>query len=204
MTDKDKYAYETILARRSVRRFIEEKTVEKWKVVKLLEAAMAAPSACNTQPWEFVVVAGDEGIKKLHSAMGEENRFNAPMSIVTCANASYIPWEDDGWMIDCAAAVENMLIAATALGLGSVWIGWSHEDILREAFGIPEYMKILNTAYFGYAANPQPIGTRYAEDAVFWDKYDASRVRPAKRVVDYGGVKLNDLSVNPPSPWADL
>jgi len=201
MTEKEKFAFDTILSRRSVRRFIEGKQVEKWKIVKLLEAAMAAPSACNTQPWEFVVVTEPEGMAFLKEAMGEENRFNAPMAVITCANKSYIPWDNDGWMIDCAAAVENMLIAAVTMGLASVWIGWNHEDLLRESFGIPDEIKILNIVYFGYPANAPPYGTRYAEDAVFWGKYDRTRVRPLKKTVDYGPITLNDLSVNAPTPW---
>ena len=203
MSDKEKYVFETILSRRSVRHFIEDKQVEKWKITKLLEAAMAAPSACNTQPWEFIVVSEKDRMEQLKTAMGEANRFNAPMAIITCANPAYIPWESNGWMIDCSAAVENMLIAAAAMGLGSLWVGWCHEDILREAFDIPDNIKILNTTYFGYTDKSPETGTRYAEDAVFWERYDPARIRPAKKTVDYGPVKLNDLSVNPPAPWED-
>lgn len=203
MTEKDQYVFETILARRSVRRFIADKQVEKWKVVKLLEAAMAAPSACNTQPWEFIVVSEKDRMDQLRNAMGEQNNFNAPMAIITCANPTYIPWESNGWMIDCSAAVENMLIAATAMGLASVWIGWCHEDILRESFEIPDHLHLLSTVYLGYTDDKPAVGTRYAEDAVFWEKYDPARIRPAKKVVQYGAAKLNDLSVNSPTSWAD-
>ena len=203
MTEKDKYVFDTILARRSVRRFITDRKVEKWKIIKLLEAAMAAPSACNTQPWEFIIVSEKDSMSQLKNAMVEPNRYNAPMAIITCANPTYIPWEDNGWMIDCSAAVENMLIAATALGLVSVWIGICHEEILRESFGIPDLLHILCTVYFGYADNKPASGTRYAEDAVFWERYDPNRTRPAKKVVEYGSVKLNDLSVSPPTPWEE-
>ena len=203
MTEKEKFVFDTILARRSVRRFIADRQVEKWKIVKMLEAAMAAPSACNTQPWEFIVISETDSMNLLRNAMLEQNRFNAPMAIITCANPTYIPWEGNGWMIDCSVAVENMLIAATAMGLVSVWIGICHEDILRETFGIPGHLNILGTVYFGYTdAKPAP-GTRYAEDAVYWETYDPNRVRPAKKVVDYGSIKLNDLSVNPPAAWED-
>ena len=201
--NKAKIVFDAILARRSVRRFIADKPVEKWKVTKLLEAAMAAPSACNTQPWEFIVVSEQDRMDKLRESMDGNNRFNAPMAVITCANPSYIPWEGSGWMIDCSAAVENMLIAAAAMGLASVWIGLSNEEILREAFDIPNNIQILCTVYIGYADEEPPSGTRYAVDAVFWEKYDPARIRPDKKVVDYGYIKLNDLSVNPPSPWEE-
>jgi nitroreductase len=198
MTDKEKIALEAIFARRSIRNYIENKPVEKWKIIKLLESAMAAPSACNNQPWEFIIVSEKDMMDKLKTAT---ESHNAPMAIITCANTSIYPWENDDWKKDCSAAVENMLIAAAALGLGSLWIGWCHDDILREAFGIPEHIQILNITYFGYYDDDKPIGTRYAEDAIFWEKYEPSRIRPPKKVIDYGGIKLNDLSVSPPALW---
>ena len=201
MTDKDKYVFETILKRRSVRSFTADRQVEGWKVTKLLEAAMAAPSACNTQPWEFIVVSDSEMMEKLRTALGDANRFNAPMAIIVCANPAYIPWESEGWMIDCSAAVENMLIAAAAMGLASVWIGWRIEDVFRETFQIPANIKLLGTIYFGYSDITPSTGTRYAEDAVFFEKYDPARIRPPKTTVEYGPVRLNDLSVSPPSAW---
>ena len=203
MTEMNKFVFETILSRRSVRNFIDGKPVEKWKMIKLLEAAMAAPSACNTQPWEFIVVTEASKMDQLRDALGGQNRFNAPMAIITCANPACIPWEGDGWMIDCGAAVENMLIAAAAMGLASVWIGWRDEDMLRKSFEIPSHINYLGTVYFGYADYAPSPGTRYAEDAVFWEKYDPDRTRPVKKVVDYGSIKLNDLSVASPTPWEE-
>jgi nitroreductase len=198
MNDKEKYVFEAIFGRRSIRGFIEDKPVEKRKIIKLLEAAMAAPSASNNQPWEFIAVCEKDSMDKLRSAT---ESFNSPMAVITCANINIFPWENDDWKKDCSAAVQNMLIAAAAMGLGSLWVGWCHDDILREAFGIPDNIQILNITYFGYYGDEKLVGTRYAEDAVFWEKYDPSRKRPPKKVVDYGGIKLNDLSVNPPAPW---
>lgn len=195
---KGKDIVEAIFARRSIRGFIEDKQIEKWKIIKLLESAMAAPSACNNQPWEFIVVREKDMMDKLRTVT---ESFNAPMAIITCANTNIFPWEGDDWKKDCSAAVENMLIAATAMGFGSVWVGWWHDDKFCEIFEIPSHIKILNITYFGYTDMEKQTGTRYCEDAVFWEKYDPSRIRLPKKVVDYGGVKLNDLSVNPPAPW---
>jgi nitroreductase len=203
MTEKEKYVFEAVFGRRSIRGYVENKQVEEWKIIKLLEAAMAAPSACNNQPWEFIVITGKDKMDKLRNAMGEANRFNAPMAIITCTDAITVPGEREGWLLDCGAAVENMLIAGAAMGLGSLWVGWWHDDILREAFDIPGNIQIFNIIYFGYYDDIKSVGTRYAEDAVFWGKYDPARIRPAKKVVDYGGAKLNDLSVNSPAPCDD-
>lgn len=201
MNDKEKYVFEAIFGRRSIRGFIEDRQIEKWKIIKLLESAMAAPSACNNQPWEFIVITGKDRMDKLRNAMGD--KYNAPMAIITCANTSIFPWENDDWKKDCSAAVENMLISGAAMGLGSLWVGWWHDDLLRETFEIPSHIHVMNITYFGYYGDVKPVGTRYAEDAVFWGKYEPTRIRTPKKVVDYGGVKLNDLSVNSPAPCED-
>ena len=67
MAEMGKFVFEAILSRRSVRHFIDGRQVEKWKVIKLLEAAMAAPSACNTQPWEFIVVTEKNKMNELRN-----------------------------------------------------------------------------------------------------------------------------------------
>ena len=119
--------FEAIFARRSIRRY-DGREVEQDKIIKLLKAGMAAPSACNLQPWEFIVVTEKELLGKL-----EENapKYNAPVAMIVCANTKNIPWESSDWKIDCSAAVENMMIAASAMGLGSVWIGMFNMEAVR-------------------------------------------------------------------------
>lgn len=197
MNDNEKHVFEIIFTRRSVRRFVDGKQVEKQKITKLLEAAMAAPSACNLQPWEFVIVTEKDALDQLKNATLQGN-YNAPLAMIVCANVTNIPWDGYGWMIDCSAAIENMLIAATAMGLGSVWIGASNEDIVHKLFNIPDHIHISAIIYFGYPVDVPPIGTRYADGAVYWDKYDPTRKREM-RTIDM----KYDLSVNPPTPWED-
>lgn len=195
MTDKEKYVFETILARRSVRQFIDNKQIEKNKIIKLLEAAMAAPSACNLQPWEFVVVSKKEMLEQLINETWQ-GKYNPTLAMIICANVSNIPWDGNGWMIDCSAAVENMMIAAVAMGLGSIWIGAYNEDKIRELFNIPEHILIMNIVYFGYPETTQEAGTKFTEDAVYWDMYDSSRNRTLRTIE-----MKNDIFVNPPVHW---
>ena len=176
MSDKEKIVLDTIFTRRSIRQFIEGKVIEDKKIKKLLEAAMAAPSACNLQPWEFIVVTKKESLDNVNSAMMNRT-FNAPLAVIVCANTKNIPWEGNGWMIDCAASVMNMMTAAVAMDLGSVWIGSHQEDKIRKLFEIPDNIKVMSIVYFGYPDETAPAGTRYAEDAVFNEIYDPSRVR---------------------------
>ncbi len=165
--------FDAIFARRSIRRY-DDRVVEKDKIIKLLKAGMAAPSACNLQPWEFIVVTDKEQLRRL-----EENapNYNAPVAMIVCANTKSIPWEGSDWKLDCSAAVENMMIAASALGLGSVWIGMFGMEAVRKQFNIPEDIHVMSVVYFGYPVKAKSSATKYNEEAVYWQKYDPSRKR---------------------------
>lgn len=166
---------ETIYQRRSIRSY-KEQEVEQEKIITLLKAGMAAPSACNLQVWEFVVVTEKEMLRDLKITISEGN-YNAPVAMVICANTSNVPWKGEDWRVECSAAVENMMIAATAMGLGSVWIGSQDEEKVRLLLGIPEHIHVMNVVYFGYPDEQKKPGTKYREDAVYWQSYDANRQR---------------------------
>lgn len=177
MTEREAIVFDTLYERRSIRSFVADKKVEDEKIIKLLKAAMAAPSACNIQPWEFVVVTEESMVKEIKDSIEKYGNYNAPLMIVVCGNPKFIPWENDTGIADCCAAIENMLIAATAMDLGSVWIGGSNPDSVRKILNIPEEVYPIGIAYFGYpAVKPEPR-TQYVEDVVFWQKYDRSRVK---------------------------
>ncbi len=116
---------EAIAIRRSIRKFRPGGKVTEEQVRLLLEAAMMAPSACNTRPWEFVVVQGREKLDELAAAHPYAKMLaTASLCIIVCAlpdiqrdiAAGYFPQ-------DCAAATQNILIQAAAMGLGSCWCG---------------------------------------------------------------------------------
>jgi len=111
-------AYEALLARRSIRRFTAEDVSEEHERL-LLDAAFAAPSSMNERPWHFVVVRDDErraSLSRVHRHSGLLRR--APLVIAVLGRA-HAGW----WVEDCSAATENILTAATALGLGTCWVG---------------------------------------------------------------------------------
>jgi nitroreductase len=115
----------TILSRTSVRAY-EDRPIEDEKMEQLLRAAMAAPSACNLQPWRFVVVKSRETLTAMSAQFS-----NMPMAekaaaaIVVCADMEHtLPEEGQTyWIQDAAAATENILLAAHEMGLGAVWCG---------------------------------------------------------------------------------
>jgi len=170
-----KNVLDLIYKRRSVRIFSKQK-VEKETLTKLLQAAMAAPSASNSRPWEFVAITDKETLKTLRSKL-KYGKYNAPAAVVVCANLRIAQNESAFrfWVQDCSAATENLLIAASGLDMGAVWIGsYPKVDVmrtLRETLGIPESVFPLSLVYIGYPAEEVLPRTQYSEERVHWEKY---------------------------------
>ena len=168
--------YNDILKRRSIRKFMD-KPIKKELIIDLLKAGMAAPSACNNQPWEFIVVS--DNIEKLRNVMFFGN-YNAPLAIVVCGNLKLAKGGlERYWVQDCSAAIENILLAATSFDLGSVWIGLhpieSAVGPVRELLDLPEFVEPLGVALVGYPAEEKEPRTQYNEKRVYWEQYDKNR-----------------------------
>jgi nitroreductase len=166
-------AIQAIMSRRSIRKYTPE-DVSPEHERQLLEAAMAAPSAHNRQPWHFIVIRDREtldGIPEFHeySKMLKE----APLAIVVCGDTEV--QTTDFWIHDCSAATENILIAANALGLGAVWLGvHPHMELIentRKHLGIPDHVVPLGIVSVGHPAAEKPPGDRYNEERVHRDKW---------------------------------
>jgi len=168
-------ALEAIFRRRSIRRY-QERPVEAGKLDLLLQAAMAAPSAMNCRPWEFVVVTESDKLEQFRRRLVFGNR-NAPAAIVVCGNPrrSKNPAARLFWVQDCAAATENILLAATSLGLGTVWIGVypvaAFVRVVREVVRLPRQVIPLCIVYVGYPAEEKPPRTQYEAERVHWQQY---------------------------------
>lgn len=191
MNNDEQTVMNAIYNRRSIRSYIINKPVEKDKILKLLDAGMAAPSACNLQPWEFIVVTEAEPLSCLEGAITQGVQ-NAPMAMVICGNTSKTPWKSEDWKIDCSAAVENMMLVATTIGLGSVWIGSFEDDKVREIFDIPDSIGIMSVIYFGYPALSPIPKSRFNEEAIFWQKYDPKRERKMRTIEMLGDASTRE------------
>ena len=167
-------ALEAILTRRSVRRYTPEPIPDE-TVRTLLEAAMAAPSAGNEQPWQFVVIrerAVLDEIPKIHpfTQMLKE----APLAILVCGDLT-LEKHKGMWVQDCAAATENLLLAVRALGLGGVWCGvYPREDRVegfRGLLGIPAHVVPFALVALGRPAQEQGPANRYTEARVHVNRW---------------------------------
>jgi nitroreductase len=169
-----------LLSRRSIRQFMAD-PVDQETLILLLKAAMSAPTACNSQPWEFIVVTQTEVLDQIRSKMLFA-RYNAAAAIVVCGNVKIAnnSAAREHWVQDCSAATENILIAAAGMGLGAVWIGVypypSKVKPLSEVLGIPEDVIPLSMIYVGHPAEIKTPRTQYDEHRVYWQYY-----KPRKR-----------------------
>ena len=163
---------QTIMTRTSVRAFLD-RAVSDETIELLLKAAMAAPSAKNSQPWAFVVIKNRELLEKLGASLpNAKMTATAPAAVVICGTLDKaLPGEArEYWIQDAAAATENFLLAAHALGLGAVWTGVhpisGRIRILKDALKLPEGVEPFCLIPFGWPAAP----------AVVKDKWDPSLV----------------------------
>jgi nitroreductase len=163
---------DTILSRRSIRRYTEEPVSEE-EIKILLEAAMAAPSASNKKPWHFVVVTGRETLNRLAKAHKYGKMLNeAPLCISVCGDQSV---SGRFWVQDCSAATENLLLAVAALGLGAVWCGvHPRQDRMKDIskiLGIETPVIPLNLIAIGHPDEKKDPRTQYDESRVHREKW---------------------------------
>jgi nitroreductase len=138
--------------RYSVRQYTQDK-VEKEKLLKILEAARVAPSGHNTQPIKLIVLQEKLGFDKLKKGA---NIYGAPLAIVICGdrNAAWVRAYDSKNIIDIDASVatDHMMLQATELGLGTVWICNFDPKVIKQEFNLPDNIEPVNILAVGYAA----------------------------------------------------
>ena len=157
-------AYTALLTRRSIRKYTDQ-PVSTEDIDKILTAAMLAPSARNKQPWHFVVIDDADLLRKVpqihpNAAMAA----HAPCAILVCGNAE-VSTAAERLAQDCAAATENALLAAHALGLGAVWCGIhpmeDRESGMRILLSLPQNIVPFALVVLGHPAEEKEQPERY-------------------------------------------
>ena len=160
---------DVILSRRSIRRY-ESRDIPGDVLDKILDAGRQAPSAANRQPWHFIVVTDYEIKKELSKGLFSRFLKDSPVVIVGCAEATLVAgrWS----IISTAIALQNMVIAAWALGVGSCWIGDFKEEKVKKLLNIPDKWNIVALVTFGYPAeSPHPRRKKPIEDIVSFNRF---------------------------------
>ncbi|MCW1296792.1 MAG: nitroreductase family protein [Candidatus Parvarchaeota archaeon] len=137
--------FEAIKKRRSVRSY-EEKPIPMKKLIKILDAARHSPSAMNMQPWNFIIVQEKER-RELLAKFCPFGKFlsQSPVVVIGCGDP-----KSKFYIHDVCIALQTMVIAATAEGLGTCWIGGFDEEKIKREFGIPEKLRIVAIIAMGY------------------------------------------------------
>ena len=161
---------DVILSRRSIRKY-ENKEIPQEILQQILETGRQAPSAVNRQPIRFVVVKDPEIMKKVCSNLISRFVKDAPVAIVGCADVKSLltgKWA----VVDTTIAMQNMVIAAWTLGIGSCWIGSCSEKKVKELLKIPDKWKVVALVTLGYPAEqPKPKKKKPFEDLFGLNKF---------------------------------
>ncbi|MGD0709275.1 MAG: nitroreductase family protein [Anaerolineaceae bacterium] len=165
---------EAIMSRRSVRQFTNE-PVTKEQIDILLHAAMQAPSAGNGQPWHFVVVQERATLDQIPNVHPYAQMLKeAPLAILVCGSEAQTRYANY-WTLDCSAATQNLLLAAHAIGLGSVWLGIhpNEERIasIMKLIPLPEKVHPLSLVAVGHPREMPARTNRYKPERVHYEHW---------------------------------
>jgi nitroreductase len=166
-------ALSVIFNRKSVRNYTS-KPVNKDDILTLIKAGMAAPTAKNIQPWEFIVIDSRTALDSLATLGLPGSRVileQAPLAIVVCGDTTI----STRWNLDCSAATENILLAAEALNLGAVWLAaypWRDRiDRVVKVNGIPPHILPLAVVAIGHPKGEFKPKDKYKEHKIHYNKW---------------------------------
>lgn len=184
--------FDAINGRRSVRRFDAARGVDASTVDALVLAASQSPSWANMQCWRFIAVrdaaarariseiASDEAVLSEMGYKANPSRkalAEAPVVLVACADpaGSGITRGQEYYLVDMGIAAQTLMLAAHAMGLGTVYVGIYDEDALRDLLGIPAHMRVTGLFPVGYPADHKPCGTsrKPVSEVLFHDRWPA-------------------------------
>lgn len=167
-----------ITRRRSIRRYKPD-AVDEEQVLRVLDAARLAPSWKNLQCWRFIVVRSEERKASILTAFDDSNPgkkaiMPAPVLIAICADpqASGLIDEKAYYLVDAGIAMEHLILAARAEGLGTCWLGEFDEKALKGALEIPDNWKVVGLTPLGYPdQDPKPRPRKSLEEICFREKW---------------------------------
>jgi nitroreductase len=165
-----------IFGRRSIRLY-SSAAVSEAAVQKLLEAAMAAPSAVAKDPWRFVVVRNRQTLSEIAAALPNGQMLaDAALGIAVCGDLPAAHDQQLSYLLqDCSAAIENLLLCAHVLGLGACWLGVHPREqrvnCLRQILALPASVIPVACISIGYPAETKESRTRFNRDYVHLERW---------------------------------
>jgi nitroreductase len=182
-------AYEAAVSRRTIRRFLQ-KPIPMEVLKKLLNAARLAPSGGNVQPCEYVLVTEKDLLEKvfntlkwaMYLAAGAPREGEKPVAyVVVLINTRK---RAEGGEVDCAAAIENMVLTAWEEDIGACWMASIDREKLREVLAIPDYCRVCFVVALGYKAEEPVVEDMRGEDVKYWRDENGVLHVPKRRLED--------------------
>ncbi|MHA1149018.1 MAG: nitroreductase family protein [Promethearchaeota archaeon] len=168
--------YDVVKKRRSFR-FYKPDMPERDKIERILEAAKLAPTWANMQGVEYIVVQESETVKKIWRAIGQRKKFiEAPMFIIGIIREDGSGANSNGekyYGVDIGICFEHLILAATAEGLATCWIGWFNEPKIKKLLQIPDEYKVMAITPVGYSTKTKEEvhDRKPLEDIVHYEKF---------------------------------
>lgn len=167
-----------IHSRKSVRHFTDEK-ISSDQLITLAKAAMAAPTARNTQPWQIIAIDDRVILDSLSKALPYAKMLEqAPAAMIVCGDMTKA-MEGEGrqfWIQDCSAATENLLLAAEGMGLGAVWTAvYPDSERIKgvcTTLGLPSYIIPLNVIPVGYPTGEDMPKIKWNEESFHYNSWE--------------------------------
>lgn len=169
-------ALDFIFSRRSIRKY-QDKEIPQEMLHDLLQAAMAAPSAVAKDPWRFIVLEGRLPLDKLAGILPHGQMLKqATAAFVVCGDITKAHDQKESYMLqDLSASVENILLAANRLGLGTCWLGvhprQERMEGIKQMFNLPDEIIPMCAIAIGWPAEEPAARTRYKEEYVHWGNW---------------------------------
>ncbi len=167
----------TIFSRKSVRSYKDE-PVPKEKIEMLVRAGMAAPTAVDKRPWEFIVITDKKLLNRLSDALPYARMAKQAAAGIVVAGDTKKQWggrDSVYWIMDCSAASENILLAAESMGLGAVWTAIYPEngraEAVRNILGLPAHIVPLNLIPIGVPQGAEKPKDKYNPAQIHWNKW---------------------------------
>jgi len=188
----DETVLSLIKTRRSVRKY-KDHPISNGDLKKILEAGRWAPSGANLQPWRFVVIQDKTLIKQIgefcyFGLIKSRHVGEAATVIIICADSRSM---GNTWEKECMIAGANMTLMATALGIGSCWIGAFNELKIRSVINVPDYLRIIALISLGYASHPvSPPPRLPLEEIVHYNTYRNKNISLLKKSTQSGPLSV--------------
>ncbi len=159
----------SIKCRRSIRNY-QTAEIPEDVLEELIDCARLAPTARNTQPWEFIIIKDKDTLDNI-GRLASHGPFikDAAACIIVCSD------DYDYFLEDCSAATENILVAAQSLGIGSCWVaghGKKYAEQIKEMLNIPKDIHVVSLIPLGYPGNNAPgVKKRELNDVIHWNHF---------------------------------